>query len=1436
MAIFRGLNTSLYLGDVDNLNTALNNLGLNINDLNRIRGLADDITTAELHLLSGLESDQEKETYSAYRSSFTINSDMATLVDIYSNLSYPGTVHVNNQVRASALKYNFLQYPEAAPYYEVKSADISTSRVSSWSNIANTIFYGSELELNPDLGGGSFADNTESVVRADRILFKGNITEKRFDAEEPTDKVVINVNGQDYEFFAMRNIPVSFEGFFRDVTITSVTDEVSSSPTIVIVDFTTDPASEYEFPIGHFESREYRTFRSGRKRIDFYYRPDGILQLDIPKANISEWPTTLANLEYTDFTQNAFAVLPDFSTFAPNLITLVFSGNPLSTGGFSAGNQVLNLLPTSLNHLYISGTFTDASTINLTHLTNLRTLEFNSYWEGNNIRRSQDTGVAPIVNDNINTYNVIDQSFRYLPYQLSLASSQIQTINVFNNNILGMRNSGNTGTQTIYLNDAQNLQYLDLGKNSCEPVIVRNTLIEVYNHNDNFSFASADITEHFSNYDSLAPADVTSDQANLELLEASNNLQYLDFSNSFVRGNIDRMFVGLSSLVSADFTNTRLSGNFKEAAFAGSQIGEFTQFGGLGGSENYFDQFKITTLAQLTITKGLFNTTVDTDTNFWGNDLEPVQVAAGNNLYNIFMARAYENSDGDNSTNTTTLHAYKNGEGFNMTSNEGQSQTNIFENTFAGYFTGMNQSDVIGPMEFTSIVLGDISENSFNNNNGRVLLSDPNNTYAVNGNTSDFYGAVAVLRPDGSLQDTLTPNNVQYSYSGNDGRNRNFGFGEYLAINSQRMYVAFTGRKYTWSGRRNGSVEIYNWNGSLRTRIDGIRRNKQFGQLLTASEDYIWCCDKDRDVMWRFDINGGNRSEVINQNNIGDRQITSIKYYNDFLYVGAIGNDENTNGVIWKINPSTNAIVYTYEPQPDANTFNDIVTSPGIAYATYAFDEVEFSKYRQNFGFTFDVTEYTAANAEVIAISSYTDEVIRSANSVTYEASDIVISSMELVNGDQIRVNFDNLYRTQAYKIYKEISEADDNATIVVNYIDDNGDPQTITTDLDKNLSDFSNPSSIEIDTATSWPNDANTLVSFTMDVDRIDNVSPGAAIEIRNADDRQIANNTSISVLSRANRNYWSAHFPRAQHLYLAPRIANSATKEIELVIASSYDAKTDLTNTEPDGTKKTIVQFDSDLPYIDLGTGSTSNSYEGKNTESYLFNSFAIFEDKETANSSQIFRLFPALDKLKIGDNDGIAGKLPNLSYLVACTSLEIFKTSLEGPININGLNTLIDVKVNDNNLDGTFPETTLPNLKLLYINGNRFTELGKLITPKLEYFDCSINQISGTLPKFDEALAIKDINISSNQFDAYQSQSLSDNINLRKFDASNNLFTLNDAFRILDDMEDNYNLNNRAGVTVNLLGNAAISESLILQNSTYGAKLAFLKNVAGWTILVN
>jgi len=443
MAIFRGLNVFLYLGDVDNLADSLINLGLNISDLNKIRGLSEEITTQELHLLGNLNDDQEKATYSAYRSAFEMASKAGSLVDIYQP-AYDSNVIVNSQVRASAIKYNFLQYGESSPYYETVQADISTSRVSSWSSInsdtSNTIFYGAELSINPvDPGTGLNADPNDSYIFTDSLVFKGPITEKRFDAEEPTTQVQLSINGQPYFFYAMQNIPLSFDAFFRNSELTFQTT-AGVKPTLVILDNSFDPAIEYIFrdlPETVFE-QEFNFTTNGSKRLDFYARPDAFFNFTLKNLNISSFPkATLPNLNYLDLTQNNFQNVPDnppLSARTPNLNTLIFAGNPLSNTP-DANTQINSLGASNLIFLDISGTFTNSGDIDLSGYQQLIDFKFNSSWSRGNIRRNTYAGVTPKINSSLLNYRVQDQSYRFLSTSLLETGKSIQIIDLFNNNI-----------------------------------------------------------------------------------------------------------------------------------------------------------------------------------------------------------------------------------------------------------------------------------------------------------------------------------------------------------------------------------------------------------------------------------------------------------------------------------------------------------------------------------------------------------------------------------------------------------------------------------------------------------------------------------------------------------------------------------------------------------------------------------------------------------------------------------------------------------------------------------------------------------------------------------------------------------------------------------------------------------------------------------------
>lgn len=71
MALFRGLNVSLALNDIDNKAESLRNIGLDQRDLSLITGLVNigNISIKEFHTVSGLVDDQKKVLYALTKAS-----------------------------------------------------------------------------------------------------------------------------------------------------------------------------------------------------------------------------------------------------------------------------------------------------------------------------------------------------------------------------------------------------------------------------------------------------------------------------------------------------------------------------------------------------------------------------------------------------------------------------------------------------------------------------------------------------------------------------------------------------------------------------------------------------------------------------------------------------------------------------------------------------------------------------------------------------------------------------------------------------------------------------------------------------------------------------------------------------------------------------------------------------------------------------------------------------------------------------------------------------------------------------------------------------------------------------------------------------------------------------------------------------------------------
>ena len=150
---YYGLDVNKSLGQLENPRQALLNLGLNPDDLDVIRGLAAaNVTSSDIRNISGLDFDFKDELIKIYYGTNTYTTVMQEQKTIFDDI--PGNIQMNSQLGASAIKYKYIDFENST----IKYADISTSRVSSWSSFdspvteTSPIYYGGKVTVSPDNG------------------------------------------------------------------------------------------------------------------------------------------------------------------------------------------------------------------------------------------------------------------------------------------------------------------------------------------------------------------------------------------------------------------------------------------------------------------------------------------------------------------------------------------------------------------------------------------------------------------------------------------------------------------------------------------------------------------------------------------------------------------------------------------------------------------------------------------------------------------------------------------------------------------------------------------------------------------------------------------------------------------------------------------------------------------------------------------------------------------------------------------------------------------------------------------------------------------------------------------------------------------------------------------------------------------------------------
>lgn len=563
MAIIRyGLNIGNSLAEIENKEEALKNLGLDIRDLDVIRGLSNEVALSqdELKLISNLTIDVKAALISLRSSASYIPYILSNAPT--ANIGLTSNIYINNQFIAGAFKYDYYDFVSG----ETKSGDISTSRNSSWSSFENPItntspiFYGGDVEIRA-------SSNNKSQLSVTELNTTVTPNRKKYAAEEPTHLITVDVGGTPQQIYAMKGIPLEFECFFKTATFRySVFKRVNVStdptPTITLTyldnntvfEYTDTPAPQ---PLNNLADGLVLTdFKSRSKLLKFYYNPVRISALILGKFNIIAFPKIiLPALTRLDLSYNDFKELPNFMTIAPNLKTLTVAGNDLTRGAAPIANAQIATLPITIESLDISGCYSDDQSIDLTPFTNLKTFVFSSAISTSTFRRMKDTGSTPSTYLNTTipaspTSSLINYTVNYQPYKkLHKNVAESDKLRILD------------------------LQSCDIRSDSADaPIVLKSTvlttLITDYNkHNLIDVNGKAELVTYRHSHS----GNLTSDDTTIAgKFKKCTKLQDIRLYNTRVTGNISTEFAELPALTYLDLRYTNIEGKLTSNTFAGS--------------------------------------------------------------------------------------------------------------------------------------------------------------------------------------------------------------------------------------------------------------------------------------------------------------------------------------------------------------------------------------------------------------------------------------------------------------------------------------------------------------------------------------------------------------------------------------------------------------------------------------------------------------------------------------------------------------------------------------------------------------------------------------------------------------------------------------------------------------------------------------------------
>ena len=334
---------------------SLTNLGLNPLDFNTLRNIST--ISSSFQMLSNSDVNTIDETSRYLSESFANASRLSDLFQITGDVELKGNLNISGRTASTSLKHYTLSNIDGDGNLVIST--IGSSRVTSWEKSKinatdandNFVGYGTEVEI---ASSRKFAVDPAKVITS-TIKLLTPLSERIYpNTEIATNKIKVNVNGSEYYAFAMKNIPLQFDGNFSKLD--SSTFRVTSTDSDIDFNILTNSGTSLT------EGDGYGQFRAGDNAIGFqgqqadrtiesYLAPNKYKSLTVSNVKLKALPfVKLTALETLDISYNLFSVHPNIVKFAPNLKSFVFYRNFISPTASPEKTieSILNLVPTSI--------------------------------------------------------------------------------------------------------------------------------------------------------------------------------------------------------------------------------------------------------------------------------------------------------------------------------------------------------------------------------------------------------------------------------------------------------------------------------------------------------------------------------------------------------------------------------------------------------------------------------------------------------------------------------------------------------------------------------------------------------------------------------------------------------------------------------------------------------------------------------------------------------------------------------------------------------------------------------------------------------------------------------------------------------------------------------------------------------------------------------